>query len=218
LTFARLGCRVLDVKVNPLRLVPSVERSDAALCQTFLEGDASAFGELVGRYQDTVYRLMRRYARSGEDARDLTQRAFLSAFEAARRALPAMKDTGAEFPFRPWLLRIAINLAKNHRRDLGRWLRAPVEAVDRQPQAREDAHQALERAQAERLTRRAVLALPRRQREVFTLRIDAGLSFAEVGEVLGIAEGNAKAHFHHAVTRLRAEVQALLVPAERGVR
>ena len=50
--------------------------------------------------------------------------------------------------------------------------------------------------------REAVLQLPRRQREVLTLRIDAGLPFAEVARTLGIDEGNARVHFHHAARRL----------------
>jgi RNA polymerase sigma-70 factor (ECF subfamily) len=128
-----------------------------------------------------------------------------------------MRASGDEFPFRPWLLRIAINLAKNHLRDVSRWTQAPLEAVDRAGAEVRTAHDALERAQAEALTRRAVLALPRRQREVFSLRIDLGLPFGEVARVLGITEGNAKAHFHHAVNRLRSEVQALTA-APRGVR
>ena len=59
------------------------------------------------------------------------------------------------------------------------------------------------------LTRRAVLRLPRRQREVLTLRIDGGLPFAEVAGTLGISEGNAKTHFHYAVKRLKEEVKKL---------
>ena len=57
-----------------------------------------------------------------------------------------------------------------------------------------------------------MLCLPTRQREVFTLRIDAGLPFAEVAATLGITEGNAKAHFHHAVKRLKEEVAKLSTP------
>jgi RNA polymerase sigma-70 factor, ECF subfamily len=203
------------MKALTLRLASPPERTDAALCQAFLAGDAAAFGELIHRHQDAVHRLVRRYARSPDEGRDLAQRSFLAAFEAARRVLPTMRAAGDEFPFRPWLLRIAINLAKNHLRDVSRWTQAPLEAVDRAGGEVRTAHDALERAQAEALTRRAVLALPRRQREVFGLRIDLGLPFAEVARVLGITEGNAKAHFHHAVKRLRSEVQAL-TDAPRG--
>lgn len=157
------------------------------------------------RHHELVYRVMRRYARSVEDGKDLTQRAFLQALEASSRALPKLASGGHDVPFRAWLLRIAVNLAKNHVRDTGRWRLAPVESLDTQASPA-SAHEALERAQGEALTRTAVLELPRRQREVFTLRIDAGLSFAEVAETLGITEGNAKSHFHLAVKRLKEEV------------
>ncbi len=174
--------------------------------QAFSAGDTAAFGQLIKRHQDTVFRVVRRYARSIEDARDLTQRAFLQAFEAAERALPRLAAEGQEVPFKAWVLRIAVNLGKNHARDAGRWLMTSVTALDLEKSSPPAAHEALELAEEAALTRRAVLALPPRQREVFTLRIDAGLAFAEVASTLGITEGNAKAHFHHAVKRLKEEV------------
>ena len=176
--------------------------TDGDLLGDFLAGDEPAFEELWRRHHATVHALARRYARTPEDARDLTQRAFLRAVGAARRALRA---TPTEFPFRPWLLRIAANLGKNHLRDEARWRRAPVHEVDRTPDRALPADELLVRRERERLVRAAVLDLPRRQREVLTLRIDAGLSFAEVARTLGIAEGNARVHFHHAARRL-AEV------------
>jgi len=61
----------------------------------------------------------------------------------------------------------------------------------------------LEAEQRRRLVRAALDALTRRQREVFALRVDGELPFAEVARALGIPENNAKVHFHHAVRRLR---------------
>ncbi len=179
------------------------EPTESELVRAFCAGDSQAFGALVRLHQDTVFRVVRRYARSADDARDLTQRAFLQAFEAAERSLPKLEG---DVPFKAWLLRIAVNLAKNHVRDAGRWLLTSVDAVDRERPGNAAPHEALERAQSEAMTRRAVLELPPRQREVFTLRIDAGLPFAEVASVLGISEGNAKSHFHHAVKRLKEAV------------
>jgi RNA polymerase sigma-70 factor (ECF subfamily) len=164
---------------------------------------------LIKRHQETVFRVVRRYARSPEDARDLTQRAFLQAFEAAERALPKLAQEGDIVPFKAWVLRIAVNLGKNHVRDSARWASAPVSLVERLPAVAVPAQEALEKAEEAALTRRAVLELPNRQREVFTLRIDAGLPFAEVAATLGITEGNAKAHFHHALKRLKEEVAKL---------
>jgi RNA polymerase sigma-70 factor (ECF subfamily) len=171
--------------------------------RAFEAGEQAAFGELVRRYEESVFKLVRRYAVSTDDARDVTQRVFLQALEAARRTLPRFLARGEELPFKAWLFRIAINVGKNHVRDGSRWLRAPLEAAVERPQPTPDAQARLERAEAERRVRQAVLQLPRRQREVFALRVDAGLSFAEVAAALGITEGNAKAHFHYALKRLR---------------
>lgn len=178
--------------------------------RAFSSGDPVAFGQLISRHQDTVLRVVRRYARSIEDARDLTQRAFLQAFEAAERLSPADEEA----PFKAWVLRIAVNLGKNHARDAGRWVMTSVAALDAERPSLATPQEALERAEEAALTRAAVLALPTRQREVFTLRIDAGLPFAEVAETLGITEGNAKAHFHHAVKRLKEEVAKLSTPGD----
>jgi RNA polymerase sigma-70 factor (ECF subfamily) len=179
---------------------------DAQLVRTFFAGDTEAFGELVRRHQELVYKLLRRYAKDADDAYDLTQRAFLQAFQAARRSqAEVMAESG--FPFRAWVVRIAVNLGKNHVRDAGRWAKAPVEVLETERAHEPSAQQQLERAEAQQQTRAAVLELPRRQREVLSLRVDGGLPFAEVARLLGITEANAKTHFHYAVKRLKQLVR-----------
>jgi RNA polymerase sigma-70 factor (ECF subfamily) len=191
-----------------LRLVPGEGRPeprDDQLVRAFLVGDDEAFEALWRRHQETVHAVVRRFARDPEDARDLVQRAFLRALTAARRA--AGSRDAAPIDFRAWLLRIAVNLAKNHLRDRRRWRREPLEAVREAADTGPGADEALLRRERERLVRAAVVALPRRQREVLALRVDAGLAFAEVAQVLGITENNAKVHFHHATRRLRELVR-----------
>ncbi len=179
-------------------------RDEEALVAAFLVGDDAAFGELVRRHEPLVLAIVRRYAATPDDAHDLAQRTFLRAFEAARRSI--RKGPRAAVPFRRWLVRVAVNLAKNHRRDALRVLRAPLEDADRQGAASSDAAapDALLRREREARMRAAVLHLPRRQREVLTLRIDAELPFAEIALALGITENAAKVSFHHATRGLRA--------------
>lgn len=179
------------------------ERADDLLVRAFLDGDDDAFGELVRRYQRPVLSVLRRYCQTSDDARDLAQRAFLRAFEAARRS--RWVRLRGPLPFRAWLLRIAVNLGKNHLRDSQRWRKLPSTAIDNVevPPVGTDA---LERAQRERAVRAAVMGLPKRQREVLTLRIDAELPFKDIAETLGITENNAKVHFHLAAKRLREMV------------
>ena len=186
---------------TPSRLPEAAtELSDEALCRAFLAGDEAAFGTLVDRHRALVFSLMRRYASSPDDAADLAQQSFLRALEASRRVFSRWRLSGP-MPFRAWLIRIALNLAKNHARQGRRWLRA-VEVPDTEAPG-ESAQESLERAERERAVRAAVLTLPRRQREVLTLRVDAGLGFRDIAESLGITETNAKVNFHHAVKRLR---------------
>lgn len=190
-----------------LRLVAGEDvrapRDEDALVAAFLVGDDDAFGELVGRHESMVLAIVRRYATTPDDARDLAQRTFLRAFEAARRSL--RRGSRSAVPFRRWLVRIAVNLAKNHRRDALRVLRTPLADVEREAAAAgPDAREALLRREAELRMRAAVLSLPPRQREVLTLRIDAELPFAEIALALGITENAAKVSFHHATRSLRA--------------
>jgi RNA polymerase sigma-70 factor (ECF subfamily) len=201
--------RMSEEKQRGLRLLPGGQtrerREEDALLGAWLVGDDEAFGELVARHQPLVLRLVRRYAASPEDARDLCQRTFLRAFESARRALGrGPRGAGQAVPFRRWLVRVALNLAKNHRRDETRWSRLPVAGGGAPAATSGSPTEGLERAEQAVRLRRAVLALPRRQREVVTLRLDAELPFAEIAEALGIAEGAARVAFHHALLRLRA--------------
>jgi RNA polymerase sigma-70 factor (ECF subfamily) len=176
--------------------------TDGALLAAFLVGDDDAFGELVRRNEGLVLAIVRRYARSPEDARDLAQRTFLRAFEAARRAFRRGSRGGV--PFRRWLVRIAVNLAKNHLRDELRFPRASLEeALGPAAAATPPAGDRLVQDERARRVRREVLRLPRRQREVLTLRVDAELPFAEIAEALGVTENAAKVSFHHATRRLR---------------
>jgi RNA polymerase sigma factor (sigma-70 family) len=191
----RPSLRVVAGGMTPAR------REEDALVAAFLVGDDDAFGELFRRHERLVLAIVRRYAASPDDAGDLVQRTFLRAFEAARRSLRNAERSA--IPFRRWLVRVAVNLAKNHRRDALRVVRAPLEdAAD--ASVAPVAHDALVRREREVRMRGAVLRLPRRQREVLTLRIDAELPFAEIADALGITENAAKVSFHHATRALRA--------------
>jgi len=192
-----------------LRVVPGGSgrgRQEEALLAAFLVGDDQAFGDLVRLHEKLVLSLVRRYARTPEDARDLAQRAFLRAFEAARRAL--RRAPQGVLPFRRWLIRIAINLAKNHLRDETRYRLTPLDNVEEERLGTQPAGSAeLEKRERTELVRRAVLSLPRRQREVLTLRVDAELPFAEIAQALSITENAARVSFHHAVQRLRKIIE-----------
>jgi RNA polymerase sigma-70 factor (ECF subfamily) len=180
--------------------------SDETLVLDFLGGDVRAFGELVRRHQRLVQALVRRYAGQPDDVADLAQAAFLRAFAAARRSLGRVRNAEPGL-FRAWLVRIAVNVGKNHARDSGRWRFEDDEVLAAAPAGGPDAVAILELADQRRRVRAATGALSTRQREVLALRVDGALPFRDVARALGITENNAKVHFHHAVRRLKAAME-----------
>lgn len=160
-------------------------------------------------HQRSVFGLALRMARGDEQfARDITQRAF----EQAWKGRDSFRGDAS---FKTWLLRIATNLGRNELRRAWRHREVvPGEDGEGNDVGRSDstAFEDLARGEARLALRDALDALPERQREVALLRIYQDLSFAEVGEVIGITANNAKVNFHHAVKRLKE----LLKPAVAG--
>jgi len=167
---------------------------DAELLEAFRQGDARAFEMLVRRYQRPVLGIARRFARDADDAEDLAQRAFINASERA--------GGWRGGSFKSWLFRIVVNLAKNHVRDIARFDRSE-DAQAHEESAPAEAQERLEQLEQQKALRDAIAELPKRQREVLLLRIDADLPFAEIAETLGITEVNAKVNFHHATQKLK---------------
>jgi len=171
-------------------VLPS-QPDDVALVRAFRAGDRRAFDALVRRHQAPVRALARRFCRDADEADDLAQRAFIRALEHVDELRGA---------FRPWLLRIVVNLARNHVRDTAKFVPADDAPEPSAEAGQEAGIDAVRRA--ERL-RSAIRTLPPRQREVVLLRVDGQLSFGEIGNALGITENNAKVNYHHGVRRLQ---------------
>jgi RNA polymerase sigma-70 factor (ECF subfamily) len=159
---------------------------DAALVAQFLAGDRAAFDALVLRHQ--------------ADAKDITQVAFVRAFEK----LSAFRGEAA---FRTWLFRIAINLALNHVRGTPTDL-APIGDVVEFTSSLQTSK--LVAAEVWRKVSARLDDLPPKQRLALELRIFHDLSFEEVATIAGFSVESAKANFHHAVKRLRGLLPATL--------
>ena len=170
------------------------EVSDEGLIKRHLDGDPSAFTELVRRHQKAMYFFALRMTRSEEDARDLSQKAFIRAFKALDRF-------EGRSSFSTWMHRIIGNLCRNHHRDTTRVEFVPMEE-DRAPQ-KPFALGALVRNEERSQLRAAVELLPPRQRSVLQQRVYEELSFKEIAAREGISEGNARVSYHLAVKALR---------------
>jgi RNA polymerase sigma factor (sigma-70 family) len=157
-----------------------------------------AYEELVRRYQDVAVRTAHLIAPAA-DADDAAQEAFVKAWIA----LPRFRR-GA--PFRPWLLQIVANEARNRRRSAGRREGLAIRAMVDRPS--DDAAPSPEAAalQAEQRTTlvAAINQLRDDDREIIAARYFLELSEAEAAEVLRIPRGTVKSRLSRALARLRS--------------
>ncbi len=151
-------------------------------------------------YQEAVFRLAYLLLGDPDDAEDITQETFLRAWNNLRRFDSAR-------PLRPWLLRIAANLAHNRHRSAGRYF-ASLMKVFRQektpPTVEERSAKDIESQQLWR----AVQHLPAPDQQIVYLRYFLDLSVAETADVMHIAEGTVKSRLNRALNRLRAVIQS----------
>jgi RNA polymerase sigma-70 factor, ECF subfamily len=182
---------------------------DAELVELAKGGDVRAYGELVDRYREIAFRTAYLIARNRADAEDAAQDAFVKAYYALDRFRSAE-------PFRPWILRIVSNEARNRRRSAGRRERLVLRAVERRGPG--DAAPSPDAAAIAEETRRTLLAaletLPERDRQVIACRYLLELSEAETATTLGLRPGTVKSRLSRALTRLRRELPAGFAPSE----
>jgi RNA polymerase sigma-70 factor, ECF subfamily len=184
---------------------------DQTLIERCRNGDVAAFEPLVQRYRDRAWRLAYNVLRDREDAWDVTQEAFVRAWQA----LPSFRGQSA---FYTWLFRIVLNVASDRARQRaarGRAFgteRVPEEEwertmVDQGPAPDDEARRAEAR---ERITR-GLAALPEHHRTIIMLSDLEGLSYREIAEVLDVPMGTVMSRLHHARKRLRDVLGPLLV-------
>ena len=161
---------------------PGRVADEHALIDRAQAGDREAFAALVDRYWNGLYRWLYHLTHDGHTAEDLAQEAFLKAY----RGLASFR---AGSHFRAWLFRIAHNSFLNQRRGAARCSQSVPEQVAA-PDAGPD-EQAAQRESLQLLAR-AVGRLPAEYRAAFLLRVEEGLSFRQVAQVLGITEQTAR--------------------------
>ncbi len=179
--------------------------SDEKLVEMFQSGDAGAFDGLFERYRERIFVFLYRMVGSREDALDLSQDTFLSAYRSLDRWKPKAK-------FSTWLYAIAVNKARSYLRDAKRRMHErPLEVqrdlmdaiLDAQPVARgknPDEQYVLDAIMGEFSA--GLDKLPEQQKNVFVLRHSCGLKLSEIAQALGLKEGTVKAHLFKAVSNL----------------
>lgn len=190
-------------------------RSDVQLMLGVRAGDETSFELLLQRYRIPLVNFLYRMVRDSAQAEDLAQEVFLRVYRARKDYAPSAK-------FTTWLFRIATNLALNSIRD-GRHRQMDVsidQTVDdgEQEQARLDVadkspnveHRLLELDRAA-MIRRAVDALPDKQRAAVLLHKYQEMDYSDIARALDCSESALKSLLFRAYETLRVQLAPLVV-------
>ena len=185
---------------NTQELDSAQEREIVLRCQ---KGDADAMGTLIIQYQHWVYNIAYGILGHHQDAEDVAQDAFLSAWENI-----------GKFQFRSrfstWLYRIVKNKCLNHIDQYQRRKTDPTEIDDSQPWVPLDTltpeDEALRREE-KNIVHAALAKLKESHKEILVLRELRDLSYEEISEILGCTLGRVKSRLHEARKALKAELE-----------
>ncbi len=176
---------------------------DAELIEVAKDGDIHAYGDLVERYREVAFRTAYLITRSSAEAEDAAQDAFVKAYYALGRFRP-------DAAFRPWILRIVTNEARNRVRSATRRHGLALRLAEHRPSG--EAGPSPEAATLERETRRALLtalgSLREIDRIVIAYRYFLELTESEIATALGVRPGTVKSRLSRGLARLRAALPA----------
>lgn len=180
------------------------EPADAQLVTRVLSGDHKAYGTLVRRHQDSIYRHARGMGLDHDTSLDLVQDAFVKAFDR-------LEDCRDGAHYRSWPFRICRNLCLDELRNVRR-RSVPMSAIDGAESIADP------RATSDELTltlREALQQLPAALREAFLLKHDAGYTYEEIAILTAASPSAVKMRVHRAREALRAFLIAQGVSGEQ---
>ncbi|KYG63427.1 RNA polymerase sigma factor [Bdellovibrio bacteriovorus] len=167
--------------------------SDLELVEKVKSGDRRSFSELVKRHQRSVLRLSLRFVKDMDTAEDVTQEAFIKAYEK-------LNSFEGRASFKSWLFQIAVNTARNKIRE---WKRETVDIDDVQLAVDAEAETTLVHTAVADILQQEVEKLPFKQKTALVLRVYEDLSFNEIADIMECPYDTAKANYRHALLKLR---------------
>ncbi len=199
-------------------LVASPERrleadADLEIVRRVQAGDVAAFDRIVERYRERVFGILYNLTSNREDAADLTQEAFIKAFQSIHRF-------SGQASFFTWLYRIAVNSTLSHLRKARIRSFFSLERIDsEEPVAKEIVDALTDTTGVERDTyvrelqeklNDALQKLSIKHRTVVTLFEIDGLSHQEIADVMDCSVGTVRSRLHYAKQLLQSELQPYL--------
>lgn len=182
---------------------------DALVIERVKNGDTAAFGELVRKYQDRVFNACWRLCGNLEDAKDLTQEAFV-------KTLEAISSFRYQSAFYTWLFRVAVNVTISHRRSRQRRQTLSLDDAGGGHQARglmrvvSDGNNPTDTTELNHQLVKAMQGLDDDHRAVLVLRDVEGFDYKQISEVLDIPQGTVKSRLFRSRMAMREAIQPWL--------
>ena len=175
----------------------NIKSDDRDLIDAFLKGDQNAFNLLIRKYQEGIYRVIRKMVLDHDDADDLTQEVFIKIYDS-------VSDFRGESKFFTYIYRIAVNLSLNflnkNKRNLIRNVSLNGNDVSSSDMK---ADESIDAENKTRLLEKAIASLPAQQRAVFNLRYYENLSYEDISSIMEKSTGGMKANYFHALKNLQ---------------
>lgn len=162
-------------------------------------GQETAWGDLMHYHHEPAFRLAYLMLGDAAEAEDVAQEAFI-------RAYLKLETFDSQRPFRPWILSITANLARNRKRGIGRYWHA-LRRWQNEKEVRNPAINPVTKRTEAELLWQAVARLKPKGQEVVYLRYFLGMSEIETAETLAIPPGTVKSRLHRALKQLRRIIQ-----------
>jgi RNA polymerase sigma-70 factor, ECF subfamily len=168
------------------------EIADSEIILLCRKGDAEAYGKIVLKYQKAIFNIVYRMLLDTDDAADITQSAFIKAYENLDRYK-------TEYPFYSWLHKIAVNEALNFIKQRQRL----VGLDDKHESDYEDPESEYSRNELQHRIDRAIAKLSPENGIIIILRHFGELSYREISEILDIPEKTVKSRLFSSRQALR---------------
>jgi len=155
----------------------------------------NAFNQLVRKYQQKVYWLVRKMVVDHDDANDITQDAFIKAWTA-------LENFRGDSKFYTWLYRIASNEAINFLNKKRKRFFIPIHDIENELSEKLEADPLVSGDVIQLKLQKAILKLPDKQRLVFNLKYFEELPYEEIAQITGTSVGALKASYHWATKKI----------------
>jgi len=186
-----------------------LEETDRELVEACRRGERDGFRALFERYKDRVYSIALRYSCDEAEAMDIAQDTFLKLFSC-------IGSFRGEASFESWLYRLVVNCCLDRKRKTRRLTPLMDDLLDALQAPGEGVVEKMERSELGTQVRAVVDRLPDEQRMVIVLRYTEGLSYEEIGDILGCSAGTVASRLNRAHKLLERRLSPLVSKGGNG--